>query len=847
LPTKIGNKGTAMTSKCPKCQTDNPSDSKYCKECASPLPSPGEAEVTKTIEAPKEELTTGTTFAGRYQIIEELGKGGMGRVYRVLDKELKEEVALKLIKPEIAKDQKTIERFKNELKTARKISHRNVARMYELMEEGGTHFISMEYVPGQDLRGLIRQTGQLTIGKAIAIAKEICEGLGEAHHQGVIHRDLKPSNIIIDKNGNARILDFGIARSVEGKGITDAGVMIGTPEYMSPEQVEGKEIDQRSDVYSLGIILYEMVTGRVPFEGDTPFTVGIKHKSETPQNPKEINSQIPDDLNSVILKCLEKEKPLRYQSAGEVRSELESEEKGIPTTEKVISRKKPITSKEITVTFGFKKLLYPALALISLVIIILIIWQILPQKESVFSPTEKPSIAVLPFEDLSQKKDLGYLCNGFSESIINSLIRVQNLYVPAITSSSSFLGKKLDFQEIGEKLNVKTVLRGSIQKVENTIRITAQLINVDDRSVLWSRQYSKELDNIFGIQDDITMAIVNGLQIELLGGEKASIAKRYTDNFEAYELYLKGRSLWNKRTAEDMKESIRYYEAAIEKEPNFAQSYAGLADSYITLGDWIVLPQNEAYPKAIAAAKKALEIDDSIAQAYCSLAYLTFIYNWNWEEAERTFNKALELNPNYATAHQWYAEFLASMGRYEEAKKEIRKAKELDPLSKIISSIDGFIEFFARDHSNGIKKCKEVLELDPTYLPARLYLGWNYEQAGMYENAIEELSNVIDISTGNIMAITALGRAYASSGRKDEARDLLDELLYRSNQDFVPPFFIAVLYTALDEKDKAFEWLDRAFEERNYWLTYFKVHPWVDELRGDPRFEDLLHRIGLQK
>jgi len=342
-----------MSIRCPKCKTDNPDTLKFCGECGTllrsvrgtdptdagadprsghpkdvgPDPRSGRpfediSDLTKTIEAPKEELTTGSTFAGRYQIIEELGKGGMGRVYRVLDKELEEEVALKLIKPEIAKDKKTIERFKNELKVARKISHRNVGRMYELMEEGGMHFITMEYVPGQDLRGLIRQTGQLTTGKAIAIAKEICEGLDEAHRQGVVHRDLKPSNIIIDRQGNARILDFGIARSIADKGITGAGVMIGTPEYMSPEQVEGKETDQRSDIYSLGIILYEMVTGQVPFEGDTPFTVGVKHKSEIPKDPKELNAQIPDDLNHVILRCLEKEKNKRYQSLEQVRKEL---------------------------------------------------------------------------------------------------------------------------------------------------------------------------------------------------------------------------------------------------------------------------------------------------------------------------------------------------------------------------------------------------------------------------------------------------------------------------------------------------------------------------------------------
>ncbi len=835
-----------MPNKCPKCKSDNPGTATFCADCGTQLPSLEDIEVTETIEVPKEELTRGTTFAGRYEIIEELGKGGMGRVYRVEDTKLAQEIALKLIKPEIAKDKKTIERFRNELKLAREIAHRNVCRMYDLNEEKGIHYITMEYVRGEDLRSLIRRIGQLPIGKSISITKQICEGLAEAHRSGVVHRDLKSNNIMIDKDGNVRIMDFGIARSLKAKGITGAGVMIGTPEYMSPEQVEGKEVDQCSDIYSLGVILYEMVTGRVPFEGDTPFTIGVKHKSEMPKDPKELNTQIPDDLNCVILKCLEKDKDKRYQSASEVSSELTNIEKGIPTTDRVIPERIPSTSKDITVTFSLRKFLIPALVIVMLVFIVAVLLQILPQKETVIPPPEKPSIAVLPFEDLSPEKNQGYLCSGFAESIINALTRIENLYVPALTSSS-LLGKELDLQEIGKMLNVKTVLRGSVQKAENKIRIIAQLINVDDRSVLWSDQYNKELNDIFGIQDDITIAIVDILKINLLGEEKDNIVKRYTNNIEAYESYLRGRSLWNRRTAEDMKGSLRYYDAAIEMEPNFALSYAGLADSYITLGDWIIIPQNEAFPKAIAAAKRALEIDDTIAQAYCSLAYLTAIYSWNWEEAERIYKKALELNPNYATAHQWYAEYLSSMGRFEEARIESRKARDLDPLSKIISSIEGFIDFFARDHSNGIKKCKKVLELDPTFIPARMYLGWNYEQEGMYENAIEELDNVIKISSGNIMAITALGRAYASSGRNAKARELLDDLLYRSNQNFVPPYFIAVLHIALDEKDMAFEWLEKAFEERNYWLSYFKVHPWVDKIRGDARFENLLQRIGLKK
>lgn len=372
-----------MSIECPKCHSGNPDDSIYCGKCTTPLkPSEDIPARTETIEAPREELTTGSTFAGRYQIIEEIGKGGMGRVYKTQDIELKEKVALKLIKPEISADKKTVERFQNELKFARKIVHRNVGRMYDLGKEEGSYYITMEYVEGQDLRGMIRQSKQLTIGTAISIAKQMSEGLAEAHRLGVIHRDLKPSNIMIDMDGNSRIMDFGIARSIEGKGITGAGVMIGTPEYMPPEQAEAKEVDQRSDIYSLGIILYEMVTGRVPFEGDTALSIAMKHKGEEPKDPKEYNAQIPEDLSRVIIRCMEKDKGNRYQSAGEVHSELENIEKGIPATEKVIPKRKPITSKEITVTFGLKRLVIPVLLIVVLAIIAVVTWQFHPESKT---------------------------------------------------------------------------------------------------------------------------------------------------------------------------------------------------------------------------------------------------------------------------------------------------------------------------------------------------------------------------------------------------------------------------------------------------------------------------------
>jgi serine/threonine protein kinase len=782
------------------------------------------------------DLTTGCTFAGRYQIIEELGKGGMGRVYKVFDTKIKEKIALKLIKPEIASDRETIGRFSNELRLARKISHRNVCRMFDLGESEGAHFITMEYVHGEDLKSMIRMSTGLTIGTVLSIGKQVCDGLAEAHSLGVVHRDLKPQNIMIDKGGNAKIMDFGIARSVREKGITGASVMIGTPEYMSPEQVEGKEADQRSDIYSLGIILYEMLTAHVPFEGDTPLAIAVKHKTEVPRDPKLVNAQIPEDLSRVVLKCLEKDKEKRYQSVDELNLELEKIEKCIPTTERVMTGRKPFTSKEITVKFSLKKLLVPGLVTAVLIITaIIVIWRVFPHKAAAPSKSVKHSIAVLPFEDLSPTKDHEYLCDGIAETLINSLSNIKDLWIPARASSFSFKGRNLGIRQIGQHLGVDNLLEASVQVIGNRLRITPKIINVNDGFQIWSNQYDRQMEDVFAIQDEIAREIVKALKIKLLGEKEAPLIKSYTDNSEAYQAYLKGRFYWNKRTAEGMRKSIEYFEQAIEKDSSYALAYVGLADSYIILGEFSVLPAKEAFPKAKEAAVKALEIDDSLGEAHNSLAAVKRDFDWDWKGAEKEHKRAIELSPSYATAHQWYGEFLTIMGRFDEGLEEIKRAQALDPLSLIINAVGGWFFYFARDYDKGIDQCRKTLEMDPDFRPAHIYLMIFYVSKGMYQEALREAQK-----TNNQATIASI---YAGMNRQEEARRLLANILKHPQQSETD---IATVYFRLGENEEGWKWLEKAYDERSYPLTWLKVAPLYDNIRSDPRFQAMLKKMGFE-
>jgi serine/threonine-protein kinase len=819
-------------------------------------------------------LTTGTRL-GRYEIRAKIGEGGMGEVYLALDTELDRTVAIKILPEALASDQQRLQRFIQEAKAASGLNHPHILTIYEIGTAGDSRFIATEFIDGDTLRQ--RLTAGLKLVEILETMTQAASALAAAHAAGIIHRDIKPENIMIRRDGIVKVLDFGLAKltapestTVDPEALTrfrtDPGTVLGTAVYMSPEQARGLEVDARTDIWSLGVVLYELVAGCLPFEGSTTSEVLASILSEKePQPLARYSREAPTELERIVSKALRKNRDQRYQTTRDLlldlksltqalefekklersapqKSKSEAAPRGPEGAETVMGSARPTRSeKGATTATKFNQR--------SVVIAVVALLVIASAAGAYFYFTHARtgainSVAVLPFVNASGNSEIEYLSDGLTESLITSLSQLPKLSVKARGSVFRYKGKDAAPQQVGKELNVQAILNGRVVQRGNDLTLHIELVEVDTETALWSGDYNRSMTNLVSLPGEIARDVSSKLRLKLSSPDEQRLAKNYTANTEAYQLYLKGRYHLLKLTPPEIQTGISYFQQAVEIDPSYALGYVGLADGYRSFALVAEMPSTEFLPKAKAAAQKAIEIDDTLAEAHAELGFTIFWYDWDWNAAENQLKRALDLNPNNADPHLFYAHLLSNTGRHAEGLAEVKRARELDPLDLRINGLEASFLIHAGKLDEALAILHKTLEVNPNFWFAHMFASGAYIAKGMFAEAIAEARKARELNGANSNIAGNLGYALAKAGKQAEARGLLEELLKLSTQRYVSPGNIALIYNGLDERDQTLAWLEKGYEQRDPKMVFLKVDPKWNNLRADPRFQDLLRRVG---
>jgi eukaryotic-like serine/threonine-protein kinase len=776
------------------------------------------------------------SLADRYRIERELGRGGMARVFLAQDLKHDRPVALKVVHPELAQ-MLGPERFLREIRLSARLQHPHILVVHDSGNADGQLWFTMPFVEGETLRSRLARERQLPVDDALRITREVADALHYAHQHGVIHRDIKPENILLS-GPHALVADFGIARAFVAESderLTESGISLGTPQYMSPEQAMAeRDIDPRSDVYSLGCVLYEMLTGEPPYTGPTAQSVLAKRLSE-PVPHLRTGRDVSLALERAVTKALARSPADRFLTAAEFAGALQPDRLGDAAgeTDRVAApRASPSMRRPVIVALTLLLLALGGYAVVR--------WG-RPQGVAPLA-----SAAVLPFVDLSPQKDQEYFSDGLTEELITTLSQVPGLRVAARTSSFQFKGQSPDVHEIGRKLDVGAVLEGSVRKSGNRLRVSTQLISVKDGYQLWSESYDRDLADVFAVQEDVARSIVAALRVRLAPARDSALAIRPTADVRTYDLYLKGLFAWNQRTGPALRDAVSYLEQAVARDSTFARAWAALADAYILVvpyGGGGTIP--DTWFKAQAAGLKALALDSTLAEAYTALGYGNMIYAWNWAASERNFQHAIAADPNYATGHHWYGDFLAGRGRLTESLEQMRLAHQLDPLSRQIGVEWGWVSYLMHRNDEAAARMREVLELDPNYAQAHYRLGLVQIQQRRYPEAIASIKRSIDLGVFYPYAAAGLAFAYSASGDRKAALGIVDDLKRRADRELIPPFAIAAAYAGLGDMTQGIAWLNRGIDEKDIYIPENVFEPLLEPLRNDPRFEQVSARLGI--